>query len=312
CGTAFTSEHASIIGRFCDTAVVFYDGDSAGLSATYRAVEPLLRREIMVKIARPPEGMDPDDVAKKWKNDEVKQLIENAPDWFDFSVETAKKSGLWDSVEGKIRFADRIAPYILALGDSLAASLYKKKLSEIIGVGEKEISARISKKSKNFASVETQESQLRPEEKLPPDAYAELDLLADVIANPTLCEKVLNSGEVVLYGGALKSLADEIQKSGDCSVSELADILEERAMSYLTKRLLDMKNTPSSRDVEDIIALVRKRRLEVKLESLRINLRKAEEKKDEQLASSIIKEISAVKREVLKLSREYNWKENNR
>ena len=311
CGTAFTAEHANIIGRFCDTAVVFYDGDSAGLSATYRAMEPLLRQELMVKIARPPKNMDPDDVARKWDSKDVKKLVESAPDWFDFSVETAKQSGLWDSVEGKIRFADRIAPYVAALGKSLAASLYRKKLGEILGVGDREIAARISKKNRQIFSAVQDESRLSDSTKtgLPPDAYAEIDLLAAIIANPTLCENVVESDEVVLYGGALKCIADEVEKTGECSVAILADVLEKRAMSYLTKRLLDMKNTPSYADVREIISLIKRKRMEIKLESLRINLRKAEKQSNNESTTSIIKEISAIKRKILSLSDEHNYKE---
>ncbi len=309
CGTAFTAGHANIIGRFCDTAVVFYDGDSAGLSATYRAMEPLLRQELMVKIARPPDDKDPDDRAREWSGEDMKKLIESAPDWFDFSVETAKKSGLWDSVEGKIQFADRIAPYVAALGKSLAASLYRKKLGEILGVGEREIAARISKKNRQVRSAVQDESQSRKDETLPSDAYAEIDLLAAILANPTLCKNIVESDEVVLYGGALKCIADEVEKTGECSVAVLADVLEKRAMSYLTKRLLDMKNTPSSADARQIISLIKRKRMEIKLESLRINLRKAEEQGNNESTSSIIKEISTIKRKILALSDEHNYKE---
>ncbi|MEM9021468.1 MAG: DNA primase [Planctomycetota bacterium] len=61
-GTAFTTQHASKLRRFCDKVVLIFDGDTAGQKAADRAVEVLLTGEIDVAIAILPGGQDPDEL----------------------------------------------------------------------------------------------------------------------------------------------------------------------------------------------------------------------------------------------------------
>ena len=64
-GTALTSEQATILARFAPTTTLFYDGDKAGALATFRAVPILLSAGLDVRVARPPQGQDPADLAEK-------------------------------------------------------------------------------------------------------------------------------------------------------------------------------------------------------------------------------------------------------
>jgi len=306
CGTAFTSSHAAMLARFCDSATIFYDGDSAGLTATYRALEPLLGQEMLVKIARPPDGMDPDDVARKWEEDRVRELISGAHDWFDFSIQTAQAGGLWDSVEGKMKFADRIAPYIAALKNNIMATLYRRKLAEILGVSDAQIGALISKVMKRTGTVGSASDKPAQEEALPSDACAELDLLVAIIANPNLCERVVEAQTVVLYGGALNRISQEIAHVGECSVMALADVLEKRAMSYITRALLEQKDFPTNADIDEILTCLERKRLEIRNSALRLNLKEAERAGDGEKALAILGEISEINRKMVEISGDQN------
>ena len=59
-GTAFTHQHAARLRRFCETVVLVFDGDEAGLKAADRAVEVLMASEVDVAIVILPDGEDPD------------------------------------------------------------------------------------------------------------------------------------------------------------------------------------------------------------------------------------------------------------
>jgi DNA primase len=60
-GTAFTPEQAKLLSRFARKTVVNYDGDSAGVKAARRAIEPLLDQDFEIKVLVLPNGQDPDD-----------------------------------------------------------------------------------------------------------------------------------------------------------------------------------------------------------------------------------------------------------
>jgi DNA primase len=67
-GTATTKEHAELMFRQCADAYFCFDGDKAGRSAAWRAVESVLprmrdgRQAFFVFL---PEGEDPDTIVRK-------------------------------------------------------------------------------------------------------------------------------------------------------------------------------------------------------------------------------------------------------
>ena len=67
-GTALTSGHATVLRRLCDTVVLLFDGDAAGIKAADRAIEVLLSETIDIKIAALAgytEAKDPDELFKQ-------------------------------------------------------------------------------------------------------------------------------------------------------------------------------------------------------------------------------------------------------
>ncbi|MCD6594316.1 DNA primase [bacterium] len=304
CGTSFTRGHANLLARFTDTVVVFYDGDDAGLKATYRATEPLLRQELIVKIARPPEKLDPDDVARQWKQEKTAELIENAQDWLDFSSKVARENGLLDSVEGKFRFADRIAPYIIALGKGLLGSLYRKKLAQLLDVSENQISGRITKISRKIGKTRIEEENLdgSREDELPQDARIELDLIARVISNPMLVKFVYDTDIIVLYKGVMEQINSIVEEKGECSPGMLAEYLEPRAVSYITKAILNFSEMPSQADIDELIQTIKRMNIDKDIINLRNLLSFAQEKNDKKKINEILKKMSKLKREKIELS----------
>src|SRR5919107_1599146 len=61
-GTAMTQEQAELIARYCGRAILLYDSDKAGLKATFRSGDELLRAGMEVLVATLPEGEDPDSI----------------------------------------------------------------------------------------------------------------------------------------------------------------------------------------------------------------------------------------------------------
>jgi DNA primase len=64
-GTAFTTEHAKLLGRFTKRVVINYDGDSAGVKAARKAIDVLLPADFEIKVLVLPGGQDPDDFVRQ-------------------------------------------------------------------------------------------------------------------------------------------------------------------------------------------------------------------------------------------------------
>src|SRR5690606_13983712 len=55
-GTAMTARQAELISRYAPRAILLYDSDMAGLKATFRTGDELLRAGVEVMVATLPEG----------------------------------------------------------------------------------------------------------------------------------------------------------------------------------------------------------------------------------------------------------------
>lgn len=86
-GTALTPEQAEKLRRLCPHAVVCYDGDSAGKNATRGALQLLLAQGFEARVARLPEGEDPDDVLGREGPESLAARIEEAPDYLSWLLE---------------------------------------------------------------------------------------------------------------------------------------------------------------------------------------------------------------------------------
>ncbi|MDY2879328.1 MAG: DNA primase [Candidatus Borkfalkiaceae bacterium] len=89
-GTSLTVEQARMLRRYADTVLISYDGDAAGQHATLRGLDILKNEGIDVRVVRLPEGLDPDDVIRKYGAEEYRRLLDESLPLVDFKLENAK------------------------------------------------------------------------------------------------------------------------------------------------------------------------------------------------------------------------------
>lgn len=81
-GTALTEDQIKLLLRFTDSIVMVYDADAAGVKASLKNCELLLKAGAKVKCIRLPKGTDPDEFAKangEATQDKFKELTEPFP-----------------------------------------------------------------------------------------------------------------------------------------------------------------------------------------------------------------------------------------
>src|SRR5437870_11625439 len=83
-GTAFTAEHARILKRYVEEAVLCFDSDEAGQNAAVRSLDHLLASGLAVRVAVMPSPHDPDSFIKASGGVAFKELIEPDEGFFDY------------------------------------------------------------------------------------------------------------------------------------------------------------------------------------------------------------------------------------
>jgi len=132
-GTALTTEQAKLIKRFTDKVYICYDGDSAGKKATLRGLDILKDTGLDVYVMSMPEGLDPDDVIKKFGADGYRKLIEQALPLVDYKLEFLKKLYDVSTPEGKTKYLNEALEILNGL-DEIEREVYIAKVSDISGI----------------------------------------------------------------------------------------------------------------------------------------------------------------------------------
>ena len=110
-GTAFTEEHAKMVRRVADAAVLMYDDDAAGHKATVKVATILLGMEMPVRVVSLPDGDDPDSFLRKHPAADLQAKIDAAESVVAFQcrIERAKERS-----PGSIDAVARVARAVVA------------------------------------------------------------------------------------------------------------------------------------------------------------------------------------------------------
>ncbi len=76
-GTALTEDQIRLIKRYTKNVTLLYDGDSAGIKATDKAADNMIKEGLNVKTLLFPDNEDPDSFARKHTQEEFKNFIKN-------------------------------------------------------------------------------------------------------------------------------------------------------------------------------------------------------------------------------------------
>ncbi len=128
-GTAFTSQHASLLKRYTDQVVLTYDSDGAGVKAALRAIPILKDVGMSVKVLNMRPYKDPDEFIKNLGADAFRQRIEEAKNSFLFEIDVLKDQYDMEDPEQKTRFYQETARKLLEFPEALERDNYIQAVS---------------------------------------------------------------------------------------------------------------------------------------------------------------------------------------
>jgi DNA primase len=188
-GTALTEGQAQTLRRFAKTAILLYDSDRAGLRATFRNGDELLRHGLRVKVASLPPGEDPDTLVQKGGAAALQPLLRDAMDLLERKLMVLEQHGWFADVARRRDALDRILPTLRAASDAMARDLYIGRVAEKVGVSretlEKELRERPAPSPAPPSSAVL--AHPRPSSSRPPQRFGgrmERSLLRVLVASP--------------------------------------------------------------------------------------------------------------------------------
>ncbi|MFM2196943.1 MAG: primase [Verrucomicrobiota bacterium] len=135
-GTAFTSQHARILKRYAQTAVLCFDADNAGVKACERAFRELAPEGLSVKVVELPAGDDPDSYLKAHGVEGFRKQVADARDFFDFKIASARKNGRLETAEGRTELTRECTDLLAVMGDHEARDQQLNMVSILLGQGK--------------------------------------------------------------------------------------------------------------------------------------------------------------------------------
>jgi DNA primase len=145
-GTALTSDQAALLRRYAPSAILLYDSDRAGLRATFRAGDELLRQGMRVRVATLPPGEDPDTLVRAGGAAALESIVRDAVDVLERKIQLLERKGWFHDVEHQRAALDRLLPTIRAAADPITRDLYLKIVSERSGVSREVLQQQVAAK----------------------------------------------------------------------------------------------------------------------------------------------------------------------
>ena len=144
-GTSLTHDQVRMIQRYTPNISILYDGDPAGIKASFRGIDMIVEQGMNVKIVLFPDGEDPDSYARKHHPTEVESFIAaNAVNFILFKTRLLLGETQNDPIK-KATLIKEIVNTIALIPDGISRSLYVKECSGLMGISEQVLMSELNK-----------------------------------------------------------------------------------------------------------------------------------------------------------------------
>ncbi len=199
CGTAITAEQARLLARYFDEVTIAYDSDSAGRTATSKAIELFKPTGISINVLDYKGAKDPDEFIRRYGSEAFGELLYGSGSYIDYRLELLKRDNDITKPDGKVRYINAAVEVIAAEDSPLKREVYASRVAEQTSVDKRTVLTEIEDRRKREGRrelVREQKRQMRvsfgSDDKANPEkranlraARAEEEILRCLFANPS-------------------------------------------------------------------------------------------------------------------------------
>ncbi len=154
-GTALTEDQVQLLSRYTKNVVLLFDADTAGIKASMRSIELLLKRDIEVKIATLPSGEDPDSYINKFGKDDFDELIRKAQNFLEYQTAYYESQGYFEDHKKTAEAIRELVKLLSLIDDELKRNLLLKSVAKRFNLREKLLETELDKIIKNQVRQES-------------------------------------------------------------------------------------------------------------------------------------------------------------
>ncbi len=138
-GTATGEAHFKKLYRYADRVVCCFDGDKAGRSAAWRALEsalPVLNEHRQLKFAFLPDGEDPDSLIRTQGQPAFQGFIDNAVPALEFLLSRLADGLDLATLDGRAKFIGLASPYVEKITPGVLRDLVQARVRDLGGMAQ--------------------------------------------------------------------------------------------------------------------------------------------------------------------------------
>jgi DNA primase len=138
-GTAFTDEQAKLLKRWAERAVLFFDSDEAGQSATVKGIYTCRRNGLGCSVAAPGDGKDPAEILQNSGPEVLSKQAKSYINDFDYLLKNYLPKNYMSSdgsigADGKARAVAFLFPYLDLLDSEVARNSCVEAAADAFGL----------------------------------------------------------------------------------------------------------------------------------------------------------------------------------
>lgn len=250
-GTALTETQAGMLRKYSRNVYLLYDSDAAGLKATFRAGDELLRQGMSVRVITLPPGEDPDTFVKEHGSDGLESQISASIDVFERKIQILDRAGWFGELQKKRRALDRLLPTIRATSDEIMRDLYVARASEVTGVDREILSRELGPRPSGEAPQPRPAAAVLPrpairgrtgdrrESRRSGGTSAERELVRAMVQDRSRVEIIAERiGPDAFHHPIYRAIFSAFLDAGeDATIDELAAVLDADAISMIEEML---------------------------------------------------------------------------
>jgi DNA primase len=308
-GTALTSDHVRVLGRYTRNIVALFDGDDAGRKAAARSFEIFIETGLLGRAAFLPKGEDPDTYIHGHGPEALETILEEAVPLADYYFSSLKQRfGM--SLEGKSQIASEVSRLLTKVNNPIEVDLLVRRAVDTLGVREEVLRRRVVTPGYSLGSK-------MPPKALPAtpspirDDIAERSLVSLMLRFPAVLRAVEKEGEArqwlsSKWQAVVDLILAEWQERRQVDVFRVAQRVNPDQAPEITELALQGESileTECDEMAADCLSHLRRKYLRTLERNLRVAIRAAEERKDEQAKRERILEWQDVVRKERQLER---------
>jgi DNA primase len=169
-GTSLTTDQIKLIKRYTRNITILYDGDPAGIKASFRGIDMILEEGMNVKVVLFPENEDPDSFVRKNRTTEVESFLKSgANDFIVFKTNLLLKEASNDPIK-RASLIKEIVQSIALIPDAIFRTVYIKECATVMNIAEQTLLNEMNKiLRRSFSSqMDLRTSDYQPEPNIYP------------------------------------------------------------------------------------------------------------------------------------------------